>query len=504
MRNIKKYSTMARKTINIHPEWALKYKTPGTELRLQRGRYYLYKISSRYDKETKRTKKITEKFLGTITEADGLIEPKAERARKNAAINEVTVCEYGFSWYLEYHLREYKELARKHFPEHWQMVIAMAYCRLMHQSPLKNMSFHFGNSFLSEDLKGAALSPAALGNAIRFIGSGRQNIVDFCREFLPASGCVVFDGTDITSQSDEMQMPKTGLSKKGGYEQLVNMMCVFSVDKHLPIYYRLLPGDIKDVKSFSLCIEESGAKDALVLADKGFYSKANVEKLESEGLKYIIPLRRSTTLADYSVIKQGDLSAFDGHFMYQGRCIWYYRSSNSRDVCMYLDDEMKIKEKKDFIARMDENSNDESIYTPEELIARQHRFGTIALLSNASGKSPQELYYSYKSRPEVEQMIDTFKNVMECDKTYMQDEKALEEWMLANHIALHWYYKLYGLLCKADLIGKFSPMDIVKFLDEIKIVKINGTWHLAEITNETKKVFDKLGFSMSITDILKS
>jgi len=57
-----------------HPDWVMKHKAKGTEIRKFRNYYYLYKIRSEYDKEKKRAKKITEKFLGKITE-EGLINP---------------------------------------------------------------------------------------------------------------------------------------------------------------------------------------------------------------------------------------------------------------------------------------------------------------------------------------------------------------------------------------------------------------------------------------------
>ncbi len=56
-----------------HPEWALKFKTKNTELRLIRGRYYLYNIKSEWDPEKKRAKKITLGAVGTITEERGLV-----------------------------------------------------------------------------------------------------------------------------------------------------------------------------------------------------------------------------------------------------------------------------------------------------------------------------------------------------------------------------------------------------------------------------------------------
>ena len=67
-----------------HPEWAQKYKTKNTELRLMKGRYYLYNITSVWDPKKKRTKKVTLGYVGTITEQDGLI-PKGMVRRGRVA-----------------------------------------------------------------------------------------------------------------------------------------------------------------------------------------------------------------------------------------------------------------------------------------------------------------------------------------------------------------------------------------------------------------------------------
>lgn len=56
-----------------HPVWALKFKTKGTELRYIKGKYYLYNVTSRRDSITKKTKKITLSYIGTISEEYGLI-----------------------------------------------------------------------------------------------------------------------------------------------------------------------------------------------------------------------------------------------------------------------------------------------------------------------------------------------------------------------------------------------------------------------------------------------
>lgn len=73
-----------------HPEWALKHKKPGTELRLIKGRYYLYAVSSKWNKEKKRAQKITGKILGRITEDKGFI-PSGNKAQPTLQLRELSV-----------------------------------------------------------------------------------------------------------------------------------------------------------------------------------------------------------------------------------------------------------------------------------------------------------------------------------------------------------------------------------------------------------------------------
>jgi hypothetical protein len=90
-------------------------------------------------------------------------------------------------------------------------------------------------------------------------------------------------------------------------------------------------------------------------------------------------------------------------------------------------------------------------------------------------------------------MIDVFKNIVEADNSYMQNEQALEAWMFINYIALHWYYRIYHLLVANNLNKKYSPMDLILFLKEIRKVNINGQWHNAEITAKTEELLNKIG-----------
>ena len=77
----------------MYPDWVLKHKKKGTNISCINGRYYLYSVSSVWNKEKGRAQKITNEYLGRITE-NGFI-PSKKRAIKTET--SVTVKENGAS-----------------------------------------------------------------------------------------------------------------------------------------------------------------------------------------------------------------------------------------------------------------------------------------------------------------------------------------------------------------------------------------------------------------------
>ena len=70
-----------------YPNWVLKHKEKNTEIKFISNKYYLYKITSKWDPIKKRTKKITLGLIGSITQ-NGIIytaDRKKRREEKNAA-----------------------------------------------------------------------------------------------------------------------------------------------------------------------------------------------------------------------------------------------------------------------------------------------------------------------------------------------------------------------------------------------------------------------------------
>ncbi|MBN2777190.1 MAG: hypothetical protein JXR36_06090 [Bacteroidales bacterium] len=93
--------------MTTHPSWALEHKKKGTELRNIRGHYYLYEVTSKWDSNLKRSKKITGRMLGKITKEEGFIESDKERlVKQSVKVENLKIKEFGITNYIEKQLSE--------------------------------------------------------------------------------------------------------------------------------------------------------------------------------------------------------------------------------------------------------------------------------------------------------------------------------------------------------------------------------------------------------------
>lgn len=483
-----------------YPDWVMKYKRKGVEIRCFKGKYYyVYEYKTVYDKDKKGPKKKTGKMIGKITKEEGFIPSEKEELRKKAQKGEirgVSTKEYGFSAFLSGHLRIFTEAIKEVFGERWKEVVAMAYCRLMHYSAIKNMPLHIENSWISEEIGLRKLTDKQISESLRELGKNRDLLVRYMRFFTKDVEYILTDITNIFNKSQNMIINKKGYNSKQVYTPQVNLLYTYSLNNHLPIYYRIIPGNIRDVKAFKNAIIESGIQNAIVITDKGFYSEENLKIMETEQISYIIPLKRDNKLIEYRTIKDNKFKNDNNYFEFEKRFIWYEEKNISKSnnrLILYLDEQLRVKEEGDYLHCI--NTHPEE-YTLKEFHHIKHKMGTIALLTNLEKISAEKVFQLYKSRVYIEQMFDSMKNVLEMDRTYMQNEHSLEGWMFINFIALQWYQFIYKLLLEKNLLNKYSVSDFLLLLREIRKVKINDNWYVAELTQNMKKFYDKINIAL--------
>jgi len=477
------------KAKHTYPDWAIQHRKPATELRFLNNTYYLYQVSSVYDPIKKKGKKKTGALLGKITEDGGFIDSSKKILKEKATsfidYSKITIKEFGFTNFLDQYGKDIAEKLKKHFPLHYKLIIYMAYCRLVYNSPINRMPIHINKSMLSIDER-EEFYPKKLSDAMTTIGIDRQSCVDYMTSFITKGEHILVDMTNMFSGSEKMYYAKEGYNSDMVFDTQVNLMYIYSPTLQQPLFYRLLNGNMREVKGFKMCLEESGITDAILIADKGFYSKANIKHLEDNKLQYIIPLKRDSALINYDLFDEQR----NDYFKFEDRMIWMTNYKiEGVEVKLFRDDKLKTQEQKDYLQRIESKIDG---YTREKFNQKLNQFGTFALVSNLKNTEVKEIYVKYKSRNSIEVMFDGVKTILKADKTYMQKEETLNGWMFINHIALQWYYIIYSLLAEKKLLSKYSVRQFITELAEHRKVKINETWIEENMIGSTEKMLKKL------------
>lgn len=481
---------MKKRKKSPHPSWAIKHRQPGTELRNFNGKFYLYSVKSKYDPALKRARKITGPLLGRISKEDGFVESAKKKLIEKVNLgfdpSKLSIKEYGFTSFINNYFNDITDQLKKFFPDHWPLILIISHCRMVHQSCIKNMPLLYAKSFLSEQFD-IALSDKKIRQCLRELGQMRETTVSYMHSFIKPNECVLFDMTNVFNASNNIALSKEGYNSNLVFEKQFNLLYLFSPLLCQPVFYRLFPGSMREVKGFATCLKESGLEDAIIIADKGFYSKNNLSILNQQGLNYIIPLKRDNSLINYSgLLKKGK-----NYFQFNGRYIWFNKyKAEGKNICLFHDGDLQQKEERDYLSRIE--SLPES-YTIKEFHFKKERFGTMAMISKIKKESsPEEIYSSYKSRGGIEVMFDGLKNILKNDRTYMQNEDTLQGWMFINHITLQWYYKLYSMLKKNKCLKKISVSDVILNLCEVRKARMLGQWVREPMVRQTEWILEKI------------
>jgi transposase len=478
-----------------YPDWVNAHRQKGTEIRCINGQYYVYQVSSKWNPEKKRAQKITGKLIGKIT-PEGFVESSKENLRKQLInkvdLSTVVVKEYGLTQFFQQHLNDLSDKLREYFPQQWQPLLVAAYCRLAFQSPIKQMAFHYAHSYFSEIYPKLALNDKSMSLMLRDIGRDRARVASFMRSFIRPGEHILVDLTHVPLKSEHVVLSKAGYNNHMNYEPQFNVLYIYSMNLKIPVFYRVLPGNIREVKAIRLTLEESLVKDCILIADKGFYSKANIASLQEDQLNYIIPLRRNNQLIDKNRLHPDNIKKENHYFPFEKRFIWYtsYTVDDNQTIFLFLDPVLKVKEEQDFLQRIEKQPED---YTVEAFHEQKNNFGTISIITNLQDKTAAEIFATYKNRGAIESMFDLLKNILEADKSYMQNEETLQGWLFVNHLALLAVYKIYSLLKDKRLISRYSIRDFTQHLLEVRAVKINNQWRQAEIIKGTGQFLAKIG-----------
>ena len=186
-------------------------------------------------------------------------------------------------------------------------------------------------------------------DALFELGRMKKSIHDFMQPKGNEKRTVLIDATDISLNSKGIYLSKEGYNSKMDFEPQFVLLYLYDASSLRPLYYRLLPGNIREISALKNVVNLCGLENCVYIADKGFYSEKNILELESLSIEYIIPLKRDNKLIPYEVLDKIELSnnyfEFDGHFIFYTDT----KKEDNRSIELFLDGRLKELEKTDYV-----------------------------------------------------------------------------------------------------------------------------------------------------------
>lgn len=125
------------------------------------------------------------------------------------------------------------------------------------------------------------------------------------------------------------------------------------------------------------------------------------------------------------------------------------------------------------------------------------RFFGLTFLIASKDMEPKDAYLDYKTRWEIEEMMDTNKNTLSLGTSYETKANTFEGWTTINFVASLLFFKADSLI-RENLNGDYTVKDILLMGEAItKATNGNGEWITLNTTKKIKDTFQKLGVSLA-------
>ncbi|MCL5439428.1 MAG: transposase [Candidatus Thermoplasmatota archaeon] len=437
------------------------------EVKSMGNSYYLYRDTTRWDKERKKRVKVSE-YMGRITE-HGLVER-----------NRRTIYEFGNSELLISAASDLIPELKRRFPDHWSEILAMSMIRAEDPRPIKLMKSAWEKLYASTQID-ASLSENTISEKLRIIGSDYSAQRRFFQSLTTNGDRILFDLSSIFSRSENIQLAEKGHNPKHMHMDQINFALIFSGKRHRPVILEILPGSVRDYKAFDSIMEQYDIHECIIIADRGL---ASYEMPRKKGIYLIVAIRRNFDIVDFGM----DL---DRSFIFNNRGI----NSGVKDLggkylYMYEDTSLRAEEETNMIRKIEIGEKKQKDLTDE-----RDRLGKFAILSNMRS-DPKEIYELYKSREEVEVAFDSMKNELENDKSYLHTTDGIRGYFFISFISLYIYFSILETLKEKKLSQKISVKDALFELSKIYVIADGARRSVAEIPDRSQKIADAFGLKL--------
>lgn len=495
---------------------------------------YIYEATSSWDAEKKQPRQ-TRRYLGKKDPNSGTVIPPRQSTLPRRAKD------YGNIYALQQMATRsgVTAILQRVFPEDAATLLALALFEISEGAPLYLFP-HWIETTALDEVK--TLSPAELTTFTQRLGRMEGQREAFFQHWIAHCSpvqTIVFDITSFSSYSTRINEVEWGYNRDHDRLPQINLGMVYAEQAHLPLYYQVYPGSIRDVSTLANMLhylETLGLTPHLFVMDRGFYSTANLSAMIKQRLHFLIPLPRTVTLfTDLLAQHHQPLTALPNSFLFHNDLLCHVKTGllyNMQPVYAHLffDPASHAEQTQRFLTHLWEaetsllqktfhqrqdaeqaltaalkgataffrfTQTGDAVEISRDFLAITRRLepmGTTILLTNQDDLERTQVLRLYRQKDFLEKTFDTLKH--ECDGRRLRGHstEAITGRLFLKFISLIVYSTLTNAMRPHQLLAQYSVRELMCELKKIRLVEMmNDKRLLTEVSKRQKDIFKALG-----------
>jgi len=424
-----------------------------------------------------------------------------------------------------------------YFPDTWKQMLSIAwYLILEERNPLsrfpkwsKTHRHPYGEDISSP--RSSDLFAAIDENRIqKFFSSQVKRRLE--TEYL------AYDSTSLSTYSKAIALARRGRNKEHDLLDQINLSLVFGQTSRLPVCYRIMPGNITDVKTVTKLIQDlatMGMGKVKLVMDRGYYSAENICALYRKHYKFLIAAKTSLKFIKTMIDENRDTICSVENYLPQqdvytlsGRIWWNVSGTFASEgevkrkmyVHLYYNEDKagmerrvhhrKILKLQKELEEHREQKLNASLYeryflikdTPKRgrTVTIRHNvvksdeqyYGFFALLSNCI-TDKREALSIYRTKDCVEKAFGNLKERLGLRRPGVSTEAHLQGKIFVQYLALIILSKIQKSMRDKKLYGDYTLYSLLDELDVIEYYEHPGkVGHWGEITKKQQALYESL------------
>jgi hypothetical protein len=339
-----------------------------------------------------------------------------------------------------------------------------------------------------------------------------------------------YDTTSISSYSQFIETVRWGKNKDRVPLPQLNVAAVLDARSGLPVCFKNIAGNINDVSTVRSLLADArqwGVGRMRLCLDRGFYSKANIDALMGEHMKFLVGLKTSYTYVASAIDEYAhDLRNWqnydnDAHvFGLRVPYAWNYEHTSPRTgdkaetskrayLHLYYLPERVAKDEEEMgqllsclfgeLQSGNRKEGHEALYEryfkrirggsyvgrDEVIKAERERFGYFALLSNDATLTARGALTVYRNKDMIEKAFGDIKERLDFRTPKVENSETLRGKLCAVFVSLILASELRRRMDEAKLYGRYTLQGLLDELEAIERYECEG--HRPRVLTVTKK-----------------